>query len=140
MTDQEEIFRLEALKKSGFWDENDVSYIHIFADNWSATDIPWIQNRTGTWSDPHIIENVTIDGAGREFGILIEDSNDYFTIRNVTIYNVGTGGLDAALKLVSSCNGTIINNTCSNNGNIGNILGILTEILNDSLKIKEESI
>ncbi|KKM18517.1 hypothetical protein LCGC14_1664890 [marine sediment metagenome] len=33
---------------SGFWDENDVSFIHISTDNWSATNLPWIQNQTGT--------------------------------------------------------------------------------------------
>ncbi|KKM86770.1 hypothetical protein LCGC14_1275670 [marine sediment metagenome] len=107
---------LKKPKSSEFWDENDVSSIHISADNWSATDLPWIQNQTGTWSDPHIIENVTIDGTGKTYGIFIENSNDYFTIRNVSIYNVGTGGTwDAALKLVSSSNGIIINSNFSNN-------------------------
>jgi len=115
---QEDTFGIEALKKAGFWDENDVSYIHISADNWSATNLPWIQNRTGSWSDPHLIENITIDGTGRSYGILIENSNDYFIIRNVTIYNTDTvTDWDAALKLDTSNNGRIIGNKFSDNEN-----------------------
>ena len=104
---------------SGSWDENDVAYIHIFADNWSATELPWIQNRTGSWSDPHVIENVTIDSTGRPYGILIENSNDYFIIQNCKVYNTGSGSFDAGIKLENTNNGTLTNNNCSNNGGNG---------------------
>ncbi|KKM96110.1 hypothetical protein LCGC14_1181430 [marine sediment metagenome] len=110
---------LKKPKSFGFWDENNVSFIHISADNWSATDLPWIQNQTGTWSDPHIIENVSIDGTGRPFGIFIENSNDFFIIRNVSVYNTGSGSNDAGISLDNTNNGVLTNNNISNNGRNG---------------------
>ena len=65
--------------------------IYIKNDNWSATDLPWIQNHTGSWSDPHIIENVTINGQNSRSCILIEDSNDCFILKNCTVYNAPVG-------------------------------------------------
>jgi len=113
--DQEETFGIEALKKAGFWDEIEVAFIHISFDNWSAQDLPWVQNRTGTWEDPHRIENITIDGTGKGFGIKIENSNEFFVIRNVTVYNAGSVAGDAALILNSVSNGRILENNFSNN-------------------------
>jgi parallel beta-helix repeat protein len=113
---KDDTLNTKSLRQSGFWDENDVAYIHISADNWSAQDLPWIQNRTGTWEDPHVIENVTIDGTGREFGIKVENSKEFYIIRNVTIYDAGmTGPVDAALILNSANNSRIYGNNFSNN-------------------------
>ncbi len=107
-------------KSSGSWDN--IYRIHIKNDNWSATDLPWIQNRTGTWEDPHIIENITISSSGLRDAILIEDSNQSFIIRNCTILNCGDPAMYlvyAAIKLERSCNGTIMDNNCSNNFGVG---------------------
>jgi len=97
-------------KSSGNWE---VSYIHINNDNWSATELDYIQNRTGTPVNPHIIENVTIDAGGSLDGILIENSNEYFIIRNCTVYNAGEDY--AGILLQNVTNGQILNSNSSNN-------------------------
>ncbi|MFX1389508.1 MAG: nitrous oxide reductase family maturation protein NosD [Promethearchaeota archaeon] len=101
------------------------SFIHIdgsIPGNWSATTIfDWCSG-TGTWSDPYIIENVSVDASNSptRCGILIENSKDkYFKIRNCTTYNSGTGSYDAGIRLDNTCNGTIIDNICVNNGRNG---------------------
>ncbi len=97
---------------SGHWKTN---HIHILNDNWSATALDWIQVGAGTPQNPHIIENVTINAVGMGSGIIIEDSNDYFIIRNCTVYNSGIVSSDAAILLRNTDNGQIIENNCSNN-------------------------
>ncbi len=103
-------------KNSGYWDESDVSFIYI-DNNWSlaASNLDWVQGGDGSWGSPYIIENVTIDAGGSGNGILIENSNDYFIIRNCTVYNSGSGFWDAGIKLESVSNGILINNNFSNN-------------------------
>lgn len=72
---------------------------------------PWCTKK----GDRYYIENVTIDASGsppEESGIFINNSiNTYFTIKNCTI----TGASYAGIYLHSTCNGTLINNNCSNN-------------------------
>lgn len=105
------------LKISDYW--NNINFIHINNDNWSSTDFDWIQVRTGTWDDPHIIENVTINGGGSGSCIIIENSKEFFIIRNCTVYNSGslenqeTLQFDAGIKLINTFNGLILNNSCS---------------------------
>ncbi|MFX0023953.1 MAG: NosD domain-containing protein [Candidatus Hermodarchaeota archaeon] len=68
----------------------------------------------GTWDDPYIIENVTIDASTSptECGIYINNSkNDYFVINNVTVYNAVSGGI----TLENTNNGTLVGNICSSN-------------------------
>ena len=112
----DENIKLVDPKISKYWDT--VQFIHIYYDNWSANDFDWIQNRTGSWSDPHIIENVTINAKNYRIGILIENSNDYFIIRNCTVYNSSKGNFDTAgIYLKNANNGSIIdNNLLFNNG------------------------
>ncbi|TFG07199.1 MAG: hypothetical protein EU539_05590 [Promethearchaeota archaeon] len=108
---------------SDFWDEEDLQFIHILNDNWSAIELDWIQNNTGSWDDPHIIENVTINAGENGIGILIEDSNQHFIIQNCTIYNSTEGNFDtAAIYLKNADNGTIIENSLSYNNGSGLIL------------------
>ncbi|MFX0060102.1 MAG: NosD domain-containing protein, partial [Candidatus Heimdallarchaeota archaeon] len=99
--------------------------IHIdgsIPGNWSATtSFDWCSG-DGSWSNPYIIENVTINAASSptRSGILIENSKDkYFKIRNCTVYSSGTGSYDAGIRLDNTCNGTIIDNICINNGRNG---------------------
>jgi len=81
------------LEASGFWSENDFSFIHI-DNNWSAAEAAydWIQ-----WDSifsKYVIENVSLDCTGNPFGILIENSKTWdFEIRNCTIYNAGSYGI-----------------------------------------------
>ena len=102
------------INPSGFWER---TWIHIDA-NWTDTNsiYDWCSG-SGTWSDPYIIENVSIDGGGSGSCILIENSNDYFIIRNCTIYNSGTSGNDAGISLVNLSYGSLIKNNCSFNNN-----------------------
>lgn len=108
---------------SEYWDETEIDFIHIKNDNWSAIEIDWIQNNTGSWNNPHIIENITINVGYNGFGILIEDSSDYFIIQNSTIYNSSQGQLNSAgIYIKHSNNGTIFNNDLSNNNGSGIII------------------
>jgi len=97
------------IKLAGFWDEDDVAFIHVKNDNWSENSLPWIQVGAGTEADPHIIENVTIDASNSPIG---------------TIYGAELGSssdpiyMYAGIKLDTSNNGKLIENNCSNN-NIG---------------------
>ncbi|MFX0042912.1 MAG: right-handed parallel beta-helix repeat-containing protein, partial [Candidatus Hodarchaeota archaeon] len=106
---------LKHLKKSGYWI---LSFIHIDG-NWSHTaeDYTWC-NGNGSWGNPYTIENVIIDASGSPTGsgIFINNSkNDYFIIRNCMVFNAGSSGFDAGIKLENTNNGTLSNNNCSNN-------------------------
>ncbi len=71
----------------------------------------------GMWSDPYVIEDILINAGGSGSGIIIENSqNEYFIIRNCTVYNSGTNNVDAGIKIVNSNNGLLEDNNCSNNG------------------------
>ena len=90
--------------------------IHV-DNNWTETVVTydWVTG-SGTWTDPYVIEDITIDAQGSGSGILIENTDEYFIIRNCTIYdtsqwNYVTEGYDAGIKLENTDNGTIYNNT-----------------------------
>ncbi len=127
---------LKSPRKSGYWSTN---FIHIKDDNWSATLFPWIKIGLGTKISPHFIENVTINAGGMGSGILIENSKEYFRIKNCTFYNSGLFAdleifqIDAGIELVNTSNGLLINdsfsdtrvgialiNDCHNNTILGN--------------------
>jgi parallel beta-helix repeat protein len=103
-------------KSSDFW--SNFTYIHITDLNWSiAASYDWCSGN-GSYGNPYTIENITIDASSSPTGagIYIENStNDYFTIRNCTI----TGASNAGIFLRRTCNGTVINNNCSYNINVG---------------------
>ncbi len=107
---------------SSYWTTN---FIHIDG-NWSATAFTydWC-NGDGSWENPYIIENVTIDASSSPTGsgIYIKNSkNDYFIIKNCTAYNSGTDYYDGGIKLENTNNGTLINNNCSNNAGCGIVM------------------
>ena len=88
-------------------------------NNWSDTAFnnDWCHG-SGKYGDPYIIENCTIDASSSPTGcgILIRNSkNVYFTIRNCSVINAGDQSSNAGIMLENSCNGTIIDNNCSNN-------------------------
>ncbi len=77
---------------------------------------------SGTFEDPYLIENVTIDGGNLGNCITINNSDKYFRIENCTVYNSGSGSYDAGIRLDHAGNGTLTNNNCSLNNNAGIIL------------------
>ncbi len=92
--------------------------------NWTwARSQPFCQKGDGSWGNPYIIENISIDCGNSGSGILINDSKTvYFIIQNCTITGSGSLSYDAGIKLQNTCNGTIFNNTCSQNGASGIVL------------------
>ncbi len=123
------------LKVSGGYTE---SFIHIdgsIPNNWSWTvgNESWCYG-DGSWGNPYVIENVTIDVSSSPTGcgILIENSkNDYFVIRNCSISHVPSGVSFAAIKLDNTNNGTLIKNNCSNNKDYGIL--IINQCINNSV-------
>ncbi len=110
-------------KQAGFWDLTGSPISIDDSDpskNWSytASQNDWLSG-SGNWTDPYIIENVTFDGQGSEYGIEIWNSDIYFVIRNSTMYNISPGGNGAGIMLYNVSNGKIINNNCSDNYNHG---------------------
>ena len=102
-------------KSVGSWDLTG-SPIYIDDDhsnNWSytASSYDWCSG-SGTWNDPYIIENVTIDGQNSDCCIEIRNSNAHFIIRNCKVYNSSVGFSDAGIKLVYVNNGKLINTNC----------------------------
>ncbi|MCJ7647897.1 MAG: right-handed parallel beta-helix repeat-containing protein, partial [Candidatus Lokiarchaeota archaeon] len=89
--------------------------IHV-NNNWTETvaTYDWVTG-SGTWGDPYLIEDITIDAQGSGSGILIENTDEYFIIRNCTIHdtslwNYVTEGYNAGIKLYNTNNGKIYNN------------------------------
>ena len=90
------------IKQSGFWNlTGNPIYIDdltmgVGAHNWTwAETQPWCSG-SGSWTDPYVIENVTIDGQGSGNCVEIINSDDYFIIRNCTVYNSGFSSNNAA--------------------------------------------
>ncbi len=112
------------LRSSGSW-----VLSSIVIDNTGGGDYTWIEaaaedwcSGSGTWSDPFIIENITINANNTGSALLIRNSDVYFIIRNCTFYNSGyfTGEFyDAGLSLNNTKNGKIIDNDCSSNNAYG---------------------
>ena len=104
--------KFKQLNSSGYWN---LPYIYIDDYGWNsitwdeAVLQPWCSGN-GTWNDPFIIENVTIDGPGRVDALLIENSDRHFIIRNSTFLNAGSG-----IRFNHVDNGRLLNNTCKYN-------------------------
>ena len=79
--------------------------ISIYGDDWSVG-YPEV-NGSGTYNDPYVIANITIDAGGSD-GIFILNSQAYGTIQNCTIFN-GTLGI----KIWDSSNCLLIGNSVS---------------------------
>ena len=118
----------EKPKASNFWV---MGPLHIKDSPGPGGDYTWAEavlqewcSGDGSLNTPYLLENITIDAGGSESGILIEDSNGkYFTIRNCTVMNSGTNLMaNAGIKLLSSSNGTVVENNCLNNVKSGIML------------------
>lgn len=108
------------LRSAGSWNLTGTNIIIDDLDparNWSYTEsnYDWCSG-SGTWSDPYVIENVTINGEGSRTCITIQNSNVFFKIKNCTLYNAGTGPTRMGIKLDNVQDGLLINNSCVQNG------------------------
>jgi len=113
-------------KNAAYWDLIGSPILIVDTDpskNWAftAANYAWCTG-LGTYSDPYIIENVTIDAINVDSGISISDSNVHFIIQNCIVSYAGIGMSDAGIKLTNTSNGQLINNTCSYNGRLGILL------------------
>ena len=105
------------LKTAGYWDLTGSPILIDDSDitkNWSytASTYDWCSGN-GTWNEPYLIENVTIDGQGTVTCLTILHSKTaYFVIRNCTLFNSFTDSGNANLLLDDVNNGLLINNTC----------------------------
>ncbi|MBN1214774.1 MAG: right-handed parallel beta-helix repeat-containing protein [Candidatus Lokiarchaeota archaeon] len=109
------------LKNSGYWN---LPYIHINNDNWSnAVSQGWCSG-DGSVDTPYTIENVTINviSSPTGNGIFINNSTNYFIIKNCTVSNSYSGNWNAGIQLNNTCNGQLINNDFSLNTGHGIIL------------------
>lgn len=105
------------LKIAGSWeigpieiDDNDP------LKNWTMTaaTYDWCSGN-GTFSNPYVIENITINGEGSYYCISIVNSDAYFNINNCTLFNSGGESHSGGLNLGYANNGKITNNNCSFN-------------------------
>ena len=96
---------------SGHWYLNHTIEINGNSEwNTTAFTYDWCSG-SGTWNDPYIIENVTINGKNTiDWGIYIQNSDVYFKINNCTVQNCTTG-----IRLGRTNNGTVSNNICKFN-------------------------
>jgi len=109
---------LDILRTSGYWNLPpfviDDSATGVGAQNWTwAETQPWCSG-SGTFEDPYLIENVTIDG-GWVNCITIKYSDKYFRIENCTVINSGGDLWDGGILLDYVGNGALINNNVSFN-------------------------
>jgi len=96
----------DLLQKSGFWTET-----HIYIDNnWTDTNstYDWCSG-SGTWDDPYVIENVTVDAGDSGSCIEISNTDEYFLINNCTIRESDPSSGNAGIYMINVNNGTIIN-------------------------------
>ena len=111
------------IKQSGFWNLTG-SVISIDDSdpnkNWTytASHYDWCSG-SGNWTDPYVIENVTINGQISSSYIEINNSDACFIIRNCSLYNLGSSSTKASINLYNVDNGKIINCICIDNDSIG---------------------
>jgi parallel beta-helix repeat protein len=112
---------VDILRTSGHWNlapfviddsgEGDYTWEDASAETWCSG--------SGTFEEPYLIENVTIDGGNLGNCITINNSLKYFRIENCTVFNSGSY---AGIHLDHAGNGSLINNNCSFNNKYGIVL------------------
>ncbi len=90
-----------------------------YSGNWTwAVSQPWCYDDNGVYVIEDLIINASSSPTGS--GIYIKNSkNDYFIIKNCTVYNAASTANDAGIKLENTNNGTLTKNNCSDNGTWG---------------------
>ncbi|MBN1801822.1 MAG: PKD domain-containing protein [Candidatus Lokiarchaeota archaeon] len=106
-------------KVSGFWE---LTHSIVVNNNWTDTaSEEWVSG-SGTFEDPYLIENITINAGGIGSCISIYNTREYFIIRNCTLTGSEKGSgydLHAGIKLENVTNAMIIQNNCSYNQGCG---------------------
>ncbi len=96
-----------------FWALNNMT-LHI-NNNWSLTSATYAWcSGSGVWDDPYLIENVTVNGMQIRPCIVIENTREYFLIRNCTLFNATTAN-KAGISFNNATNGSIIDNRIYSN-------------------------
>lgn len=90
--------------------------IHIIGNaGWASFYAEGNCTGAGTPTIPYVIRDLIINAGGSGSGIIIENSDVYFIIKNSTIWNSGSSFGNAGISLNGVMNGLIENNTLSNN-------------------------
>ncbi len=84
---------------------------------------PWV-NGSGSFIDPYIIHNISINGSNIGSCLIINNTQDYFKIENCSFFNAGYGIYDAGIRLLNVSNGILQKNNCSANRYNGILLSI----------------
>ena len=97
---------IKKVKISNFWTLTNIS----IDNNWSATasKFSWCSG-IGTWSDPYVIENVSVNRGNIGNCITIQNSENYFILNNCTVYGSQLSSPYAGINLVNVSNGKITN-------------------------------
>jgi parallel beta-helix repeat protein len=103
---------------------------------WAVTQ-PWCSGG-GTSENPYLIENVIIDGLNATACITIEESSQYFVIKNCTLYNSSSVG---GILLAATSNGFVTDCNISNNNGPGIDAGDgeYNFLVNNTINDNEES-
>ncbi len=73
---------------------------------------PWI-NGSGTFINPYVIHDLSIDGTGSRNCIIIANTRDFLRIENCTLFNVNSYYVEGAgIRISNSTNIIYRNNTC----------------------------
>ena len=103
------------------WDDGfNGTAIHIDGTGSSAPDWNWAKTRTwctgeGTFSNPYLIQDITIDAGTIGSPIFIESSSAFFIIKNCNLTNSQATGDDAGIKFEDVYNAKIIENNITEN-------------------------
>lgn len=109
------------LKSAGFWDLTGSLILIDDSDpgkDWAYTALnyDWCSG-SGSWTDPYLIENVTIDGLPFSNCIEIRNSNTYFIIRNCTLIDPHSQYF--GIYLFNTNNSKLMENYCSDQNEAG---------------------
>ena len=84
-------------------------------NNWTETKTAGICTGDGTESNPYLLENLIIDAGGVGHAIQIENTTQYFEIKDCTLFNSGGAFHDSGIRLVNVSHGRIVNNSMYDN-------------------------
>ena len=116
------ITTLSSLNTKDEWNACDDVIEPFIIDETGGGNFTWSQvsqfawcSGLGSYTDPYVLANLSIDAQSIGSGILIEHSfNEYFIISGCTIINAEASGGHAGVELIWVHNGTITQNTIVN--------------------------
>ncbi|MCK4545426.1 right-handed parallel beta-helix repeat-containing protein [candidate division WOR-3 bacterium] len=111
--------------------------IYIWNDDFTVGN--GVSSGTGTSGDPYIIENWEIDGSVTGYGIIIEETDAYYTIRNCYVYEARDESHSAGILLSISNNATIENCTIEE-CDIGISIDASTNVIIDECELESNGV